>query len=233
MPAVHVVAPQVWAWRPGRVEGLAAATDVVLCLLPFEPAWFEGRLRAVFVGHPAAALTPDPAGPRPAVALLPGSRPAEVRRLTPTLQGVAAVLRATTPQLHLLTVQAPSAPRLDVPGLVHLDRVEQLAGVRGAVAASGTVTLQLASLGIPQVVLARTDAISWAVGPSVVRTPWVALPNILAGRPVVSEHVQELDPAAIVRDLEHAGPAPLPELGGEEAFGRMADEVLARVAVAP
>jgi lipid-A-disaccharide synthase len=130
-------------------------------------------------------------------------------------------------------VQAPSAPRLDVPGLVHLDRVEQLAGVRGAVAASGTVTLQLASLGIPQVVLARTDAISWAVGPSVVRTPWVALPNILAGRPVVSEHVQELDPAAIVRDLEHAGPAPLPELGGEEAFGRMADEVLARVAVAP
>ncbi len=233
LPSVHVVAPQVWAWRPGRVDRMAAATDVVLCLLPFEPAWFEGRLRAVFVGHPATDLVPDPRGPRPAVALLPGSRPSEVRRLAPVLREIADRLRADTPGLGLLTVRAPSVPALDVPGLCTVERVEHLAGVAGAVAASGTVTLQLAALGIPQVVLARTDPLSWALGPSVVRTPWVALPNILAGRPVVAEHVQHLDPAAIVRDLGHAGPAPLPDLDGHHAYERMAEEVLARVVVAP
>ena len=113
------------------------------------------------------------------------------------------------------------------------DRIEQLAGVRGAVAASGTVSLQLAALAVPQVVVARTDPWTWAVGREVVRTPWVALPNVLAGRCVVSEHVQHLDPAAIVRDLLHARAVPLPELHGAEAYGRMAAEIRARLRVAP
>jgi len=233
MPSIHVVAPQVWAWRPGRVDRLAQATDAVLCLLPFEPAWFAGRMRAVFVGHPAVDLAPEPTGPRPAWALLPGSRPAEVRRLGPTLREVARRLEVVDPTAGLLTVRAPGAPSLDVPNLQTVDRIEQLAGVRGAVAASGTVSLQLAALAVPQVVVARTDPWTWAVGREVVRTPWVALPNVLAGRCVVSEHVQHLDPAAIVRDLLHARAVPLPELHGAEAYGRMAAEIRARLRVAP
>ncbi len=230
LPAVHVVAPQVWAWRPGRATRLAEATDAVLCLLPFEPAWFAGQLRAVFVGHPAVDLHPRPQGPRPAVALLPGSRPGEVRRLAPVLRQVAARLREREPGLGLLTVRAPGVPRLD--GLTEVDDVTALAGVRGAVAASGTVTLQLMALGVPQVVVAATDPLSWALGPSLVRTPWVALPNVLAGAPVVAEHVQRLDPDAIVRDLGYARPLPAVDLCGSEAFARMADEVDARLRVA-
>src|SRR6185503_16641070 len=82
VPAVHWVSPQVWAWRAGRIGRIAASTDTVLCLLPFEPALYAGRVRAVFVGHPAAAIVPAPTPPRgsPRIALCPGSRRNEVER---------------------------------------------------------------------------------------------------------------------------------------------------------
>ena len=105
--------------------------------------------------------------------------------------------------------------------------------MRGAVAASGTVTLQLAAMEVPQVVVARTDPWTWAIGRRLVRSPWVALPNLLAGERVVPEHLQHIDPKAVVDDLLSARAAPLPDLASAQAFGRMAEEVTARLDATP
>jgi lipid-A-disaccharide synthase len=238
VPAVHWVSPQVWAWRAGRVGRIAASTDTLLCLLPFEPALYAGRVRAVFVGHPAAAIVPARTPPRgsPRIALCPGSRITEVERLWPVLREVARRVRIRWPESELLVPVAPTVGRAHLPGLdaTFVDDVAALAGADGAVTASGTATLELAALGVPQVVVYRVHPATAAVARVVVRSPYVALPNVLAGRPLVPEHLQDLDPEQIFGDLcrvvgtrEQVPRAIVDSLRGPESFGLVADEVMA------
>lgn len=234
VPVVHVGAPQVWAWRPGRARRLGEAVDELVCLLPFEPPWFQGHLPARFLGHPATALPTVPPAATPTVALLPGSRPAEVRRLWPTMRATAAALARQRPEVRFVVVQAPTVPRLGGLAARRVHRIEDVADAHAALVASGTATLQLAAMGIGQVIVYRTDPLTWWVGQRVVRTPFVGLPNLVAGRREVPEHLQHLDPdrlaTAVLAQMARR-PEPL-DLRGDGAVPRIA-EVLRRWLEAP
>lgn len=232
---IHWVAPQVWAWRPGRVRHLARAFDQVLCLLPFEPERLAGHVDTVFTGHPAAAIQP---GERvrpgePTFALVPGSRPGEIRRHWPILRDVARELRLRHPAAGFVVPRAPSVMRAGLGGLdaVVVGTMADVAGADAAVAVSGTATIELAALGVPMVVVYRVHPVTHAIARRMVSVPHLALPNLLAGAAVVPEYVQRLDPVGIadavdaVRGRSQLPRAVLAGLQGPQAVERAADEV--------
>ena len=200
IPTVQYVSPQVWAWRQGRVRTIGRAVDLVLCVLPFEPAFFDRHgVRAVFVGHPLADRVPfeSPPGPArallgldssaPTVAVLPGSRRAEVTRLGAPFAATIAWLRSRRPDLQFVAPMANGAAReafeqalsAEAPGVkvILVDgRAQEAAAAADAVlVASGTATLTgwlLRDLGL-------------------MKAEHFAQPNLLAGRRIVPEYVQE------------------------------------------
>ena len=216
IPLIHYVAPQVWAWRPGRARHLAGRIDHLLALLPFEPAFFSDYdLPCDFVGHPViegvAEAPGDGAAFRRArgiaaeakvLAMLPGSRVGEASRLLPIFAQVAGLLQAQQPGLEIVlpTVEQVAATVTEavrpwsVPTHIVKDgdaRADAFAAADAALAASGTVSLELALRGIPAVVAYRTNPISAALVRRMLTIPHVALPNILADRQVMPEFLQE------------------------------------------
>lgn len=213
VPTVHVVSPQLWAWRPGRARRVAASVDVLQCLLPFEIGLYRGLgIRAEFVGHPAAVAPERIATSGPTtLALCPGSRGQEVARLWPVFARVALQLRRALPGLRLVAARAPTVDPSDLTGVPGLE-VSTLSEAAGrsdlALVASGTATLELAAAGVPMVVAYALSPISWYLLQKVVRVRHVALPNLVAGARIVPEHVQELHTDTMVRDLRALiGPA--------------------------
>ncbi|MGB1556919.1 MAG: lipid-A-disaccharide synthase [Oceanococcaceae bacterium] len=237
IPTVHYVSPTVWAWRAGRVHGIANAADALLCLFPFEPDCYrETSLQAHFVGHPfaqAMARQPEPAQARaklglpaqgPLLALVPGSRRGEVAQLGPLFFQTARLLQARLPELHcvlpaanaerrseLEALRAEHAPELP---LTLLDGQMRLAlrAADLAVVTSGTATLETLLAGTPMLVAYRTGAFTNFLmrDLGLLRTRHVSLPNILAGRGLVPEFLQEqAEPLALSRAawllLTHAG----------------------------
>lgn len=218
LATVQYVSPQVWAWRQGRVRRMAGTLDLVLCLLPFEKRFYEGAgLAAEFVGHPLAdriPLEPDRAAARERlgldaaatlVALLPGSRRGEVERLADDFLGAAAWLASTRPGVRFVAPMANPAAReiferrrrAAYPGLaVTLIDGEAQAALTAAdcvLVASGTATLETLLCKRPMVVAYRlgraTATLIRALG--VMKAPFFAQPNLLAGRRVVPELFQE------------------------------------------
>ncbi|MCB9678550.1 MAG: lipid-A-disaccharide synthase [Alphaproteobacteria bacterium] len=196
---VHWVAPQVWAWRPGRAARVAASVDALACLLPFEPALF-GPV-ATFTGHPAAAA---PRSARPeALGIAAGSRDSERARLGPVFASVAA-------DIGLPVVEAvPPGMAPVVPGARVVPSVPAMAQeVRAALTCAGTATLELAAAGVPMVAAYQTSALTHRIARRLVRVPYLALPNLVLGRPLVPEVVQDLAPAVLRGHVEHLlGPA--------------------------
>ncbi|MCC7461347.1 MAG: lipid-A-disaccharide synthase [Gammaproteobacteria bacterium] len=210
---VQYVSPQVWAWRQGRVRTIARDCDLVLCLLPFEPAFYRKHaVRAVYVGHPLADQVPslpDRSGARaalgldpaaPILALLPGSRVGEVRHLGAVFLETVAWLRQRRPNLQFIaplaspqTAAAFAAARAC--GVRMLDGQARLAlqAADAALVTSGTATLEALLCRCPMVVAYRTSALSAALlrGLRLVRVSHFALPNLLAGERLVPEHFQE------------------------------------------
>lgn len=209
---VHYVAPMVWAWRAGRAKGMARLFDRLLTLFPFEPRYFTPYgLPTDCVGHPAVEATPgDGPGFRaahgigqdtPTLALLPGSRRGELKRILPLFCDVAARLQAKIPNLHLICPTVPMvAPqlrealaRLSMPATVVEDlsaKADALAAADVALAASGTITLELALARVPMVVAYRVNPTTAFVGEHVFGIRTAALPNLLAGRAAVPEFLQ-------------------------------------------
>jgi len=244
IPVVHLVSPQLWAWRPRRARRVATAADAVLCLLPMEPPLYAGTgVRAVFVGHPAAyapgATPPEGSGPL-VFGLAPGSRPSEIEALWPVFREVAQRLRRRFPDCRFAVLVAPTIDRRLLAGLeatFYDDVGAATAAAHVFLAASGTVTVELAAHQTPMVVAYRVHPATWAVGRVLVRgVRHLALPNVLAGRTVVPEHLQRLDPEAIAADLVRlAGPAGeaqrrdlaaiVARLRGEGSVERIADEI--------
>jgi lipid-A-disaccharide synthase len=218
VPILYYVAPQVWAWRTGRIRTLARRVDRMAVIFPFEvDALRGGGMRVDFVGHPLvdrlravrercdrerqrAAL--GASRDRPLLLLLPGSRRNEIRAMLDLHLRTAAALRARVPGLTVALALAPSldASELD-PGLAAhrgLDvrivqgRVhEAMLAADVALAKPGTATLELALLGCPFAVAGRVHPLSAAVMRRLVRVPSWSLPNLLAGAPVVPEFLQE------------------------------------------
>ena len=211
IPTIGYVSPQVWAWRPRRAKNLARDLDRLLCLFPFEPALYTPHgLDARFVGHPVIdRLAGVERNPQPRrYALLPGSREHELDRLLPVFLDTARIVRDQQPDASFVLGLARGADPQRVASAVAegIELVEGLVpavmGCEAALVASGTATLELAVLGVPMVVAYRVHASTYAIGKALVRgIDHIALPNILAGSAVVPEHIQDLDPAVLARDL--------------------------------
>ena len=210
---VQYVCPSIWAWRSGRARRIRRNCDRVLCLLPFEPALLrEKGVEAVFVGHPIAdEQAPEGNGPSPAarkgdllVALLPGSRSSEISRIGPAIANAAAWLAERRPGVRFSTAAAGPrgreqfdgilsryAPGVEVPYASGNAR-ELLKTADLAAAASGTVTMEAMVCGCPLVAVYRVAPLTaWIARVfRLLKTPYVALPNILAGRRLVPELLQ-------------------------------------------
>lgn len=212
---VHYVAPQVWAWRPGRARKLGARIDHLLALLPFEPRFFRKYgLPCSFVGHPIieeAGRRGDGAlfkkryelpGDAPVICLLPGSRHAEIRQHMPVMKAVAHRLAQRFPRLRLIL---PTLPGLQpvlramiedwpIQPLIleeRADRFDAYAASWLAIAASGTVSLELALARLPHITIYRTGAVTAWLARRMINVDHVNLVNIILNRPLVPEWLQE------------------------------------------
>jgi lipid-A-disaccharide synthase len=217
IPTVQYVSPQVWAWRQGRVRTIGRSVDLVLCVLPFESRFYdEHHVRAVFVGHPLADRVPLESPPtparlalglavdRPTVAVLPGSRRAEVGKLGAPFAATLAWLGSRRPELQFVAPMANAAARATfeqalaehAPGvevtLVDGRAYEALAAADAVLVASGTATLETALVKRPMVVAYRVAPLtSWLLRDlKLVKTEFFAQPNLLAGRRLVPEFFQ-------------------------------------------
>jgi lipid-A-disaccharide synthase len=225
IPSYHLVAPTVWAWRPSRAARMAEKTDGLLCLFPFEPPYFLVHdLPAVAIGHPLAdqlPLIPDKLAARQALgigadakvlAVLPGSRRSEWQYNAPLfwqtisqLQHQHAELVVLVPCLHERMQQTlmASASGLSVRFVIAQQGARQvLTAADVALVASGTATLETALCHTPMVVAYRMHWLSHAIISRLLRTRWIALPNIIANRGVVPELLQsDATPEALVAAL--------------------------------
>lgn len=214
LQVVHLVAPQLWAWGPWRLKKLKRRTDLVLCLLPFEEEWFGQRgVPARFVGHPLFDEPLDidgltekartlPTG-SPKIGILPGSRPAEIRRNFPILLGAFRELRQRHPELVGMVAATTEAVRETLYQRANLlggwpegmdvrvgetDLVARWCDI--ALVVSGTVTLQIAKQCKPMVIIYKTNETAFRlVGRRVITTRYFALPNLIADQEVVPEQI--------------------------------------------
>ena len=212
IPVVYYVSPQVWAWRKGRVRGIRETVARMLVIFPFEEKLYQdAEVPVTFVGHPLVDLVraPGDAGAfrvrhgleadRPLVALLPGSRRKEVAHNLPGILGAVDVLLARRPDLQFVLAAAPhldpaalrsAVSRRPVTVVVN-ETHAALSTCTAAIVASGTATVEAALLGAPMVVVYRLSALTYALGRRFVRVPHVAMVNLIAGRRVVPEIIQE------------------------------------------
>lgn len=212
---VHYVAPQVWAWRQERVKHFPGLWDELLCLLPFEPGFFAPHeLHPVFTGHPVLESGADkgdearfrathglPPDAVPLV-LMPGSRSTETKRLLPVFKQTLALLQPQIPGLVPVVaaaagiagaVTAHVADWPVKPIIVHsvMERYDAFAAAKAALTKSGTSTLELAMAGVPMAVTYRVNPLSAAIGRRLIKVPYVAMINLLAGKALVPELLQE------------------------------------------
>lgn len=226
IPCIHYVAPSVWAWRPGRAEKVSKFLDRILTLLPFEPPYFtEHGLPATFVGHPVVErlenrgdgdrfrkkhkLKPD----QPILCMLPGSRMSELSRLLGKFSETADIVLR---KRHNAVIVIPTLPHLKDyinkffigkginPILVYdeEEKFDAFAASVIAIAASGTVSLELAMTDTPHIIAYKLSPVSAWLARHLIRTPYVNLINILLKRPVVPELLQEkCQPAPMSEEL--------------------------------
>jgi lipid-A-disaccharide synthase len=233
LPVVDYVSPSVWAWRPGRAKAMRAYVDCVLALLPFEPAAHErlGGPRCVYVGHPLIErldeLRPNADEARrrdaspPVVAVLPGSRRSEISRLMSDFGGALGRLSQTDGPMDVVLPTLPHVREEVVaraenwpvtPRIVtgEIEKFSAFRTARAALAASGTVTLELALAGVP---LVGAYKVSWLEEQLkyVIKAPSILLPNLILESSVIPELLQEdCNPAALAEALApllRAGPA--------------------------
>ncbi len=211
IPIIYLVAPQVWAWREGRVKTMRRIIDRLLCIFPFEEEFFRDRgVPVTYIGHPLAGrirptltrdeffrkhnLRPD----RPLVVVLPGSRPSEVLRHIPPLVRAAGLLSKGRELSFIL----PASPHC---GAAFFDASlagspiraiegqswDALAHCDLALAASGTVTVEAALLGAPMVTFYKVTPLTYAIAKPLVKVPFYSMVNLIAGRHVVPELIQD------------------------------------------
>jgi len=262
VPVLYYITPQVWAWGAKRLPELARTITKAAVILPFEEALLrEHGIDATFVGHPLldrAQALPDRAAARASLgiapeekllALFPGSRGQEIARHLDPFVATARELQRRDPSLKVVVSAAPTvsipAERCPFP-LVHSASFAVLRAADAAMCKSGTTTLEAAVAGCPLVVAYRTSAITYAAARRLVRIPYIGLVNVVAGREVAPEFVQDalvparvadalaelLDPlsprrAAMIAELQRVR-ASLGDAGAAERVARMITELAAR-----
>jgi lipid-A-disaccharide synthase len=211
----YYISPQVWAWRPGRVRTLQRLVDRMAVVLPFEPDFYARYGMGVhFVGHPLLDVLEEAppradacrryraAGAEFLVGLLPGSRASEVSMLLPILLRAAAQIEAAFPGVSFVLPMAPTVSAGDLEKQLRAHSTVPVQVVSGdtwgvvqacdlVLTASGTVTLETAILGTPMVIIYRVSKLSEVIGRLLVRTPFIGLPNLIAGRAISPELIQD------------------------------------------
>jgi len=211
IPVIYLVAPQAWAWRQGRVKRMRRDLRQLLCIFPFEEKWFRDRgVPGRFIGHPMArhirasqtreeffsGMSLDPA--LQMVALLPGSRRGEITRHLPALVDAVRRIGLELPVQFVLGTPPSVGHKFfdnhSLPETIHViegQTWELLAHCDVALAASGTVTMEAALLGAPTVSFYRVTGLSWLIGKYLVDVPFYTMVNLVAGRRVIPELIQE------------------------------------------
>ena len=247
IPVVFYVSPQVWAWRKGRAKTIAGLAEEVLCLLPFEPPYYEAHGGvATFVGHPALERCPPAEGEGSDWALLPGSRRSEVAALLPDMLAAAVLLRERHPGAVIRLPLAPGLSRADLVEVVGEEALEAVTltdslaaavgPARAALTASGTATLEIACMGRPMAVAYKVHPLTYAVGKVLVHgVEHMALPNLILGRRAVPELLQDYTPRELAEAWMAAADdadqrAALVELRGALGGGGATERAAERVA---
>jgi len=212
VPVVYFISPQVWAWRPGRVRQMKKSVARMICIFPFEEEFYrKAGVPVTFVGHPLAGEV-KPSMPRAefaalhdldleraVVALLPGSRASEIRHNLPAMLEACAILGKER-KLQFLLGAAPDLAESQLSALLRKDVPVQvvrgatydvLAAANCAIVASGTATVETALLGVPMVVVYRVSPATAFLARRLVRVPYFAMVNLIAGRRVAPELIQE------------------------------------------
>jgi len=215
IPVIYLVAPQVWAWRKGRLRGMRRSLKHLLCIFPFEEEFFRrAQVEATYIGHPLAGcvrasltreeffqkhdLLPE----RPLISILPGSRRGEAARHLPILLDAVERLGGTTSGMSSMNFVLPASSTTGVDffqqrigqapvRVVEGESWDAMAHSDVALAASGTVTIEAALLGTPMVTFYKVTRPSWFLGKLLVRVPFYSMVNLVAGRAVVPEFMQE------------------------------------------
>lgn len=207
------VSPQVWAWRPGRVKQYGRVIDRMAVIFPFETAYYEAENVPVsYVGHPSIdKVHPRYTkhedldrfgldGERPVIGLVPGSRTQEIERLLPVMLDAASIVLSRVPGAQFILPQAQSVS--DELLLSYLDRSELAIKViknetydavqccTAIMTSSGTATLEIALLEVPMVIVYKLSEFTYWLGRLLVKTPFIGLPNIVAGKAVAKELIQ-------------------------------------------
>lgn len=266
IPVVYYISPQIWAWRARRLEIIRRVADLVLVIFPFEAAIYAGAgIPVEFVGHPLIELA-KPSAPRdrflgelglapdaPTVAILPGSRPNEVRRIFGDLLAAAERIQSAVSAVQFVVARAPflNDGLFRVMDDCRLSRVATVEGETDAVlacadvtlTASGTATVQAALHDTPMVVVYRVSPMTYRLGRRLVKLDTFAMVNLIAGERVVPELIQDqFTPDAVAReaismltDQERAarvrqGLARVRERLGGPGASRRAAEAIMRVA---
>jgi len=264
IPVAYYVSPTIWAWRPGRLRTIKKYVAKMLCILPFEERlYLDAGVPAMYVGHPSLDELGAPMQVGPArdglgisregqvLALLPGSRQSEVRRIFPAMLASARGLLATRPGLQLVVAVAPTIAIELLRREADRQRIavrfvegrgpEVVAASDAAIVASGTAVLEAALMQRPMVVVYRVSRITYFIAKRLVRVAHVALVNLLAGRRIVPELIQgAMRPARIAEEVQRLLDDPAARglqlaelaqvragLGDPGASGRAADQVLA------
>jgi lipid-A-disaccharide synthase len=227
IPVVYYISPQIWAWRPGRVRTIRDVATIVLVIFPFEEAMYRERgVPVEFVGHPLIELT-ERAGTRdggdsrpfrtrhglpesvPIVAILPGSRANEVKRILPDLIAAAELIRAWVTDARFVLARAPGLDdRLFEPawtGRVPVTIIEGqtdavLAASAVALTASGTATVQAALHDTPMVIVYRVSPLTYRLGRRLVTIDTFGMVNLIAGEHIAPELIQDAFTPAAVAD---------------------------------
>jgi lipid-A-disaccharide synthase len=225
VPVFYLVAPQVWAWRQGRVKTIRQRVDQLFCLFPFEEEWFRERgVDATYIGHPLASAVRtrftreeflfrhDLPGDRPLLVLLPGSRAGEAHRHLPVLLDAVELLQKDIPLTILLATPHGFYNRADLAtfrerfrarsiNIIENETWDAIGHSNLALAASGTVTVETAILGTPMVTFYKVSPLTWRAGRRLVKVPFLSMVNLIAGRKIVPELIQnDMTPASLAAE---------------------------------
>ncbi|MGD1999319.1 MAG: lipid-A-disaccharide synthase [Desulfobacterales bacterium] len=222
IPVLYYISPQIWAWRRGRVKKIGKLVSHMAVILPFEADFYSAHgIPVTFVGHPLLDRitgdeeegdTIEDSAERTLIGLLPGSREVEIKRLLPVMLDAAERMHKQDPRLKFAVSVAPTVERKMMEamikgrgrdGSISLSEipVERLFGrCRLVVAASGTVTLQAAIAGTPMVIIYKVSPISYWLGRALIRVDHIGLINLIAGRRLVPELIQDQATAESVSD---------------------------------
>jgi lipid-A-disaccharide synthase len=205
----YYISPQIWAWRGYRIRAIKRDVERMLVILPFEKDYYQQHgVEVDYVGHPLLDSVRVTAtreefcrkyeldAARPLVALLPGSRHSELKYILPPLLDAARELARTQPQVQCVLPLARTIARAEIPAaanvrIVEHDTYNAVAAADLAVVASGTATLETAIIGTPLIVVYRASALNWRIFTPLINVPYVGMPNLIAGREIAPELLQD------------------------------------------